>query len=115
MSGWLVLPLAGEQSLPEATRLRERLLELITDSTVHVIILDLTEVTFIDSTSIGVIIGARKRLTTQGRQLWLAAPQEAVLRTLTTIALHKLLPVFSTLAEAQQAVSECGSDSPRLD
>jgi anti-sigma B factor antagonist len=106
MSGWLVLPLSGEQSLPEATRLRERLLELIGDTTLRVIIVDLAAVTFIDSTTIGVIIGARKRLATQGRHLWLAAPNAAVHRTLTVIALDRLMPVFMTLAEAQQAVAE---------
>ena len=108
MSGWLVLPLSGEQSLPEATRLRERLLELIGDTTLRVIILDLAAVTFIDSTTIGVIIGARKRLSTQGRHLWLAAPNEAVHRTLTVIALDKLMPVYMTLAEAETAVAENG-------
>ena len=108
MSSWVVVPLSGEQSLPEATRLRERLLELIGDNTLRVIIVDLSAVTFIDSTTIGVIIGARKRLSTQGRHLWLAAPTEAVHRTLTVIALDKLMPVFMTLTEAQQAVTEDG-------
>jgi anti-sigma B factor antagonist len=106
MSDWLVVPLSGEQSLPQATRLRERLLELIGETALRVVILDLTAVTFIDSTTIGVIIGARKRLSTQGRHLWLAAPTEPVLRTLNVIALDKLMPVFLTLAEAQQAVGE---------
>ena len=111
MSSWLVVPLSGEQSLPEATRLRERLLELIGATALRVIILDLTDVTFIDSTTIGVIIGARKRLVLQGRQLWLAAPTAAVQRTLTVIALDKLMPVFSTLTEAQQAARDAEMSS----
>jgi anti-sigma B factor antagonist len=107
---WRVLPVEGELTLTGASKLREELLQLITDSGEATIVLDLTDVTFIDSTAIGVIIGARKRLATQRRQLWLAAPQEAVLRTLKLVALDKLIPIYESMDEAERVANELEMD-----
>jgi anti-anti-sigma factor len=63
----------------------------------------MADVPFIDSTGVGVILGARKRLATDGRELRLAGLQERVSRTLTIMGLHSLLPIFPTLEEARAA------------
>lgn len=86
--------------------LRTELLDLIAEEDGSTVVLDLSDVAFMDSTAIGVVIGARKRLLTQGRQLWIAAPSERVLRVLQIVALHKLVPIFGTVDEARQAAAE---------
>jgi anti-anti-sigma factor len=105
----LVVQLHGELALSQANDLREKLLEVVAGTSDRLVVLDLTDVEFVDSTAIGVIIGARKRLLTQGRQLWVAGPNDAVLRILKTVSLDKLIPVFGSVEEADLAATELTS------
>jgi anti-sigma B factor antagonist len=101
-----VVQLSGELGLAEAARLRAQLLDVISETSERVVIVDLSDVAFLDSTAIGVIIGARKRLLTQGRQLWLAGPSDTAYRTLRTLSLDKLIPTFVTLDEATATAAD---------
>ena len=56
-----VLEVGGEVDVYTAPRLRERLLELIDGGARHVVV-DLGRVDFLDSTGLGVLVGALKRL-----------------------------------------------------
>lgn len=56
-----VVTVAGEVDLYSAPELKERVLSAI-DSGKTRIVVDLSKTTFIDSTTLGVLVGARKRL-----------------------------------------------------
>ena len=55
--GWFVLEVEGEIDMATAPKLRERLLAAVNDGA-HRVVVDLSEVAFVDSTGLGVLIGA---------------------------------------------------------
>lgn len=65
--------------------------------------IDLSGVTFMDSTGINLLIGADQ--AARGAQGWLrlAAPTEAVLRTMQLVGLDMIIPSYPTLGEALEA------------
>jgi anti-anti-sigma factor len=64
------------------------------------VVLDLTDVTFLDSTGIGTIVFCRRILTMRSIVLRLVCPTGPPLRTLTLVGLHRTLPVYPTLRDA---------------
>lgn len=64
------------------------------------IVLDLGNVTFINSTGLGVLVKFGMHLDRDGRTLALARPDRQVERMLKLIGLDSKLPVFRSVAEA---------------
>ena len=83
------------QSVPE---LRARLAEAI-DAGKTSVVVDLAEVSFIDSLSLSALVGARRRLDDSGR-LAIVAVHEYVLLILQATGLEQVLDVFATRDEA---------------
>src|SRR6476620_2333260 len=65
-----VISLTGEVDLYTAPEFKQQLLEVIAQGAKHVII-DFSNTTFIDSTTLGVLVGGVKRLRTNDGQLTL--------------------------------------------
>ena len=87
----IVLSVTGELSLVTAPALRAALLERVQGD--RDVVVDLARVTFIDSTSLGVLIGAAKRLHEQQRRLRVRSPGPQASRVLATTGATKLLEV----------------------
>lgn len=64
------------------------------------LVLDLTEVRFIASQGLGVLLTLRRKADKAGAKLVLAGVQAELLRVLHITGLDKLLPVFGTVGEA---------------
>jgi anti-sigma B factor antagonist len=64
------------------------------------VIVDLTETTFIDSSSLGVLIGANRRLKARGGRLLVACTAESVVKTFKVTGLDGVFAVLPTLDEA---------------
>ena len=71
-------------------------------SSPHVII-DMVEVSFIDSSGLGVLIGARRHALALGGSVSLVQPPPVVLKILVGTQLQQSFPVFASLDEALQA------------
>ncbi len=98
IGGWLLLTVNEDLVGAGIGRLRQRLLD---SSAGHrCLVLDLTAVDRIDSTGLGVLVGALKRLRAGGGQLRLAAPHGDVARLLHATGLDKVLPLYSSVAGA---------------
>ena len=69
------------------------------------VVVDLTRVTFIDSTGLGVLVGAFKRVRECGA-LSLVCPQRSVRRVLEITGLTQVFPLFNTLEEAVASCSK---------
>lgn len=96
-AGPIVVSLHGELTIKEAPQLRDSLLAAIRSGG-HVVVLDLSDVSYVDQTAMGVVIGARARLVRSGGDLRLAELQPKVARVIGLMGAH--LPVYPTVAAA---------------
>jgi anti-sigma B factor antagonist len=96
--GATVVALAGELDLYNAEDVRAALLEACAEEP-SVLVLDFVDVTFIDSTALGVLIEARSRLADRDA-FRLAAPGLETRRALEVSGLDKHFSVHDTVDEA---------------
>ena len=95
----VVLEVGGELDLATGPELQGRLTDLI-DSGVCEVVLDLTEVSFLDSSGLSVLVMAMKRLRAGGGTLRLAGCQSQVQTILELTALSRVFPLYPTAAAA---------------
>ena len=96
-----VVSVKGEVDLYTAPSLKESVADLVTSGRSKIAV-DLGEVEFMDSTGLGVLIGALRRCREAGGSLTLIAPREPVLKVLAITGLDK---VFSIHTDVEQAAS----------
>lgn len=87
-----VVHLSGEVDLATCPRLRDVLAELI-DAGIYHLVVDLEQVSFLDSSGIGVLMGAHRRIREHGGSLRLAAPSAPVRRVLELTGVPTVLPI----------------------
>ncbi|MEX2274640.1 MAG: STAS domain-containing protein [Actinomycetota bacterium] len=91
-----VMTLEGEVDLSTAPALRQQLASIVDGGADHVVV-DLRQVGFMDSTGLGVLMGAHLRLRERDGDLSIVAEEGPVLRVLTLAKLTDVFPVSSTL------------------
>ena len=97
-----VVSVSGEIDLFTAPEFKQRVMAPIAAGVDHVII-DLTETTFVDSSSLGVLIGAHRRLKSRGGRLMVACDDEAIVKTFRITGLDS---VFSLVDSVEAALGE---------
>jgi anti-sigma B factor antagonist len=97
----IVVSLAGELDLYNAAEVRDTLLQCCAESPERLVV-DLSAVTFIDSTALGVLIEARAKLANR-RGFLLAAPGMETRRALEISGLDRHFAVHESLDEALAA------------
>lgn len=97
--GRAVLSVAGDVDVYSVPALREQL-EALAGAGHHRLALDLSALAFMDSSGLGVLIGAVKRAAAGGGGLALFAVPEHILRVLRVTGLTKVMPSFEQRAEA---------------
>jgi anti-sigma B factor antagonist len=95
---------AGELELDTHTGLRETLIRLATARR-PAIVVNLTEVSYVDSTGLGVLIGGEKRANEYGGKFGVVCANEKILRLFRMTGLHRALRIFPSEEEARQGVS----------
>ena len=100
--GAKVVEVNGDIELNNAPRLRDELKSICEVRHVCCVV-DMSGVPFIDSTGVGVLVGALKRARENGGTLTLACPQPRVKRVFEITGLLKALPIFDSLEEATGA------------
>jgi anti-sigma B factor antagonist len=100
--------LTGELDLQASRALGQRLSEQVGGGVqAGDLILDLSTVSFMDSSALGVIAQADQRLRRQGRQLALVAPEGSPARKLMAVtATDRRLRIAPTREEAQAALAD---------
>jgi anti-sigma B factor antagonist len=93
-----VVRLLGELDLYNAGDVRSALADVAAQEPERVVV-DLEEVTFIDSTGLGVLVEARTKLANR-RAFLLSRPQVETKRALEISGLAKQIPVYDTLEQA---------------
>ena len=82
----------GEVDVYTAPRLRESLYQAVADG-IPKVVLDLTDMTFIDSTGLGVIVGTLKRLREGGGDLVLRSPSRSTRKVLEITGLTRIVEI----------------------
>ena len=94
-----VVTVAGDADLYTAPELRAQLLQVI-DAGARTLIVDLTPTTFIDSTTLGALIGAVKRLRHVDGEVWLVIGDRSIRKIFEITLLDRVFPIYDTLADA---------------
>ena len=103
-NAWLVR-VRGEADLSTATQLVTALDDAADGSAARVVV-DLAGTSFVDSTTIGVLLGADRRLREQGGNLVLVTGGGHVDRVLALTGLEEAFRIEPTLAEAIEALQD---------
>jgi anti-sigma B factor antagonist len=102
-----VIELGGEVDLYTAPEFKERLVQLIEDGKKQLVV-DLSDATFIDSTTLGVLVGGVKRLRPEGGSLALVCSNENITKIFEITGLDRVFPIHATRDEALAAVGSNG-------
>lgn len=102
-----IVAVAGDADLYSAPELRDRLTSLLDDG-VRYVAVDLSETTFVDSMTLGVLLGAVKRLRTSGGRLEVIVPRPDIRRIFEITMLDR---VFDLHATRDQALSRWSDGS----
>ena len=94
-----VISLAGEVDLYTAPEFKQQLLEVISQGARHVVV-DFSDTTFIDSTTLGVLVGGVKRLRTNDGQLSLVCSDRNITKIFEITGLDRVFTIYGTRDEA---------------
>jgi anti-sigma B factor antagonist len=102
--GTSILVVSGDADLHSAPELRERL-RMAVDGGATNVVLDLSGVTFIDSTSLGVLLGTMRRLRELDGQMRLVVPRPEVRRIFELTLLDRVFPLDESRDDAVEALA----------
>lgn len=91
--------MAGEVDVFTAPKLRERLIAAVNEGNARIVV-NLTEVGFMDSTGLGVLVGGLKRVKERDGTLALAGAKGTVQRVLGVTGLSAVFPMYDTVEQA---------------
>lgn len=94
-----IVEVAGEIDVYTASVLREKLADLI-DADHTDLVVDLRGVGFLDSTGLGVLVGALKKVRGLGGRLRLVIDQEKVMKVFRITALTQVFTIHDSLEDA---------------
>lgn len=103
--GWTVLTVSGEIDIATAPSLRERLHNLLAEDK-HRLIVDLDDVGFLDSTALGVLVGALKRARMEDGEVRIACAQPRVLKVFEITRLDSAFDLFDSVDGAVRGARE---------
>jgi anti-sigma B factor antagonist len=99
VAGRVVLEIGGEVDVYTAPRLRERLVDAVGAGDAHIVV-DLVKVDFLDSTGLGVLVGAHRRLKAGGGSLNLVCAHERLLKIFRITGLDTVFDIHSSVEDA---------------
>jgi anti-sigma B factor antagonist len=99
VDGRTVVDVAGEIDVYTAPTLREKLTALVDAGSTDLVV-DLTQVRFMDSTGLGLLVGVLKRVRGLDGRLQLVIDSERLLKVFRITALTQVFTIRETLDEA---------------
>ena len=106
-----VVHVSGEIDVYTAPLVREKLDDQLREGHTDLVV-DLTDVTFLDSTGLGVLVGRLKRVRTLGGSLRLVGSEERVLKVFAITGLDKVFEIHADLDSALSARGEQAEVTP---
>ena len=105
-----VIALAGEVDLYTAPEFKQQLLEVISQGARNVVV-DFSDTTFIDSTTLGVLVGGVKRLRSNEGQLALVCSDRNITKIFEITGLDRVFTIYPTRDEAVSGLN--GGNPPQ--
>ena len=101
-NGYAVLAVSGEVDVATVPRLREQLHGLVAQGS-NKIVVNLDGVDFLDSTGLGVLVGALKRVRSNDGDLFLVCTQPRIRKVFEVTGLTKVCSLFDSVDDAVAA------------
>ncbi len=95
---YTVIGVGGEIDVYTAPRLREKL-DSVLDSEIASLCVDLTDVNFLDSTGLGVLVGAMKRVNERGGRLLVVCARPHILKVFEVTGLTSVFDIRASIEE----------------
>ncbi|MEM7035314.1 MAG: STAS domain-containing protein [Chloroflexota bacterium] len=95
-AGITVLNLSGEIDISHSTRLRDTLIEMIENNSGRLLI-DLTNVSYIDSAGLSVLVVAHRKAQGMGGVLGLSNPQKSVQQVFQLTRMVKFFQIYDSV------------------
>ena len=103
-SGGVVVSVTGDIDLFTTPEFKRAVAEAMSQGA-DTVVVDLSRSTFMDSSSLGVLIGAHRKLARRGRPLVVVCDNEAILKVLRVTGLDGVFDVVGTLADLTEPVA----------
>ncbi|EHI97973.1 MULTISPECIES: anti-sigma F factor antagonist [unclassified Clostridium] len=100
----LIVILSGELDHNSAEEVRVRIDDRIDRDNIDKVILNFSEVTFMDSSGIGAVLGRYKKISNKGGKLCIAEPNKNVNRIFELAGLYKIIKNYNTVDEAVRCI-----------
>jgi len=99
VDGRSVVAVGGEIDVYTAPRLRDRISEVVADGS-HDLLIDMEKVEFLDSTGLGVLVGALKKTRAHGGSLELVCNNDRLLKIFKITGLAKVFTIHPSVEDA---------------
>jgi anti-sigma B factor antagonist len=100
--GHTIIEVGGEIDVYTAPKLRDKITELVGNGEYHLVI-DMEKVDFLDSTGLGVLVGALKRVRTHDGEMALVCTQPRIRKVFEVTGLTKVFNLYDSVDEAVSA------------
>jgi anti-sigma B factor antagonist len=95
-AGWTVVRASGEIDVATAPTMRERLAQIYEEGTTRLVV-DLEDVAFLDSTGLGVLVGALRRAREAGGDVRLVCTNHRIVKVFEATGLHEVFTIGATV------------------
>ena len=102
VDGTTIVSVGGEVDVYTAPKLRDKISELVGEGRYHLVV-DMEAVEFLDSTGLGVLVGALKRVRTHDGELALVCTEPRILKVFDITGLTKVFRMHRSVDEAVAA------------
>ncbi|NLJ33262.1 MAG: anti-sigma factor antagonist [Firmicutes bacterium] len=104
--GYLLVHLQGDLDLHSVDKIRAVVDNALNRGGVHTLLLDLSQVPFMDSSGLGFILGRYRHLKKKGGQVVLIAPGSQVRRVLKLAGVKRIIEIYDSKKAACRAQGE---------
>ncbi len=95
-----VIAVSGEVDVYTSPRLKREIADAVDAGCVEIVV-DLDSIGFIDSSGLGVLVSALRRVKEQGGTMRLVCTRESILKIFRITGLDKVFPLFASVEEAR--------------
>jgi len=105
--GYLLCSVKGEIDLYNARQLKDKVADVLEDvDDPKLLVLDIQDVKYIDSTGLGILIGIKRRITESGGKLVLVLSEQRILQLFNITGLTNVFPIANDREEAVRKIQE---------